>query len=412
MRIAYLINQYPKVSHTFIRREIQALERKDIRVMRISIRGWNKPLVDAEDAKEREQTRYVLKGGALPLIFAFLRMLMSRPIRMFRALALELKMSRHSERPVPVHFIYLLEACQIAQWLEQANVAHLHAHFGTNSAEVAMLVHALGGPPWSFTVHGPEEFDKPHQIGLAEKIRRASFVVAVSSYGRSQLFRYSSHDEWEKIAVVRCGLEPNYFAQSDQIFESRSLVCVGRLCEQKGQLLLIQATQRLLARGVSFQLCFAGDGELRPAIEELLRNYKLTENVRITGWINGSDIREELLNARAFVLPSFAEGLPVALMEAMALKRPVISTFIAGIPELVRSGEDGWLVPAGDVEALERAIEECLNESGSRIREKGEAARLQVVALHNINTESAKLASLFWSRHVKSASQSLADPET
>lgn len=170
MRIAYLINQYPKVSHSFIRREIQALERLGVSVMRISIRGWNEPLVDAEDAKERAQTRYVLRQGALPLIAAFLRLLISHPVKILRALALQVKMAYRSDRPLPVHLIYLIEACQIFLWIKQANITHLHAHFGTNSAEVAMLVHLLGGPPWSFTVHGPEEFDKPFSIGLAEKI--------------------------------------------------------------------------------------------------------------------------------------------------------------------------------------------------------------------------------------------------
>ena len=305
MRIAYLINQYPKVSHTFIRREIQALERNGISVTRISIRGWHEPLVDPEDAKEREQTRYVLRGGALPLMVAFFRLLLRHPIRTLRALGLEFRMARQSERSLPVHLIYLAEACQIFLWLKQANITHLHAHFGTNSAEVAMLVHMLGGPPWSFTVHGPEEFDNSYQIGLAEKIRRASFVVAISSYGRSQLLRFTSHDEWYKLFIVHCGLEPEYFVQSPQSNNSRKLICIGRLCEQKGQLLLVEAARRLVDRGALFQLTLAGDGELRTTIEELIRAYDLEKHVRITGWINGDEVRRELLAARALVLPSF-----------------------------------------------------------------------------------------------------------
>src|SRR5882757_9271915 len=178
MRIGYLINQYPKISHSFIRREIQALERQGVSVMRIAIRGWNDRLVDSDDAQEQGRTRYVLQSGALQLIFDFLRVFVIHPIRTFRALALELSIARRSQRPLPVHLVYLAEACMIFLWLKRENATHLHAHFGTNSAEVAMLVHILGGPPWSFTVHGPEEFDKAHAIGLAEKIRRAAFVVA------------------------------------------------------------------------------------------------------------------------------------------------------------------------------------------------------------------------------------------
>ncbi len=131
---------------------------------------------------------YVLKAGLIPLLVGFLRVGVAAPLRLAKALRLVWTMGRRAERPFPVHFIYLLEACQILHWLRAAASEHLHAHFGTNSAEVAMLVHELGGPPWSFTAHGlrEEEFDKAKFIGLPEKIVRARFVVAISSFGRSQ----------------------------------------------------------------------------------------------------------------------------------------------------------------------------------------------------------------------------------
>ena len=195
---------------------------------------------------------------------ASLRMLVTRPIRFAKAFALACRMGYRAERPLPVHLAYLMEACHIAFWLKAADIQHVHAHFGTNSAEVAMLVHVLGGPRWSFTVHGPKEFEKPEFIGLAEKIRRCSFVVAVSSFGRSQLYRFVEHQQWPKVKVVHCGLEPAQFAGSADIPEhSRRLVCVGRLCEQKGQLLLIEAASRLAEEGIDFELVLAGDGEMR-----------------------------------------------------------------------------------------------------------------------------------------------------
>ena len=395
MRIAYLINQYPKVSHTFIRREIQALERQGLSVTRISVRGWNEPLVDAEDAKERKQTRYVLKGGVLPLIVAFFRLLLRHPIRTLRALGLEFRMARHSERPLPVHLIYLAEACQIFFWLKQANVTHLHAHFGTNSAEVAMLVHMLGGPPWSFTVHGPEEFDRPHQIGLPEKIRRAAFVVAISSYGRSQLFRLVHHSYWPKIHVVHCGLDRQFLDHApQQPLSPRRLVCVGRICEQKGQLLLLEAVELLAAKGVDFELVLAGDGEMRADAEQFIADHQLASKVRVTGWITGDQVRTEILAARALVLPSFAEGLPVVIMEAMALQRPVISTFVAGIPELVKSGQHGWLVPAGDVEALAAAIQVCLSSGNEELVEMGQSGQRQIRLRHDAEQEAGKFIAL------------------
>ena len=216
MRIAYLVNRYPTVSHSFIRREILALERRGVEVMRIALREWKPELLDAENQLERERTRYVLREGAPALLVAVARMLLTRPVRLLQALALALRMGHRGDRPLPVHLIYLAEACHIEPWLRAAGVQHLHAHFGTNSAEVAMLVHVLGGPRWSFTIHGPKEYDNVQLIGLAEKIRRCAFVVAISSYGRSQLYRLVEHQHWPKVKVVHCGLEAAYFAAAAQ----------------------------------------------------------------------------------------------------------------------------------------------------------------------------------------------------
>jgi colanic acid/amylovoran biosynthesis glycosyltransferase len=395
MHIAYLVNQYPQVSHSFIRREILALERQGFKITRIALRGWDEPLPDKEDQLERSQTRFVLQDGALALLRAVLLIGLTRPIKLFRALALACRMGRRAERPLPVHVIYLAEACRIVGWLRLTDVQHLHAHFGTNSAEVAMLVHELGGPRWSFTVHGPEEFDKAQFIGLGEKIRRCAFVVAVSSFGRSQLFRCVDHENWNKIAVVHCGLDPKYFVDHADHSSARSLVCVGRLCEQKGQLLLLEAARLLRDRGTAFRLTFAGDGELRATIETLITTYRLEDIVQITGWLSGDGVREQLLVNRALVLPSFAEGLPVVIMEAMALGRPVISTFVAGIPELVYTGKQGWMIPAGDIDALVEAMQTCLDASPETLQRMGNSALESVSRSHNIDLEAKHLAELF-----------------
>jgi glycosyltransferase involved in cell wall biosynthesis len=305
-------------------------------------------------------------------------------------------MGWHADRPLPVHGVYLAQACQLLQWLRESGVTHLHAHFGTNPAEVAMLTHALGGPPWSFTVHGPEEFDRPVALHLGEKLRRAAFAVAVSSYGRSQLCRWVEHGHWHKLHVVHCGLDPEFLAAPTLLPPAvPRLVCVGRLCEQKGQLLLMQAAARLMQRGVDFELVLAGDGEMHGDVQALIDTLGLAGRVRITGWISGADVREQILGARALVLGSFAEGLPVAIMEAMALRRPVIATMVAGIPELVRDGEHGWLVPAGDVEALAAAMQACLQLEPDTLARMGEAARRRVLERHDVDAEAARLATLF-----------------
>jgi colanic acid/amylovoran biosynthesis glycosyltransferase len=397
MRIAYLINQYPKVSHSFIRREILALERRGFDVVRIAIRGWDGELVNEEDRAERARTRYVLQAGAPALVLAVARMMLARPVQLLRAIALAWRMSRRADRSAAIYFIYLAEACHMVPWLKAAAVAHLHAHFGTNSAAVAMLAHALGGPRWSFTIHGPEEFDKAPVMGLAEKLRRCAFVVAISSYGRSQIYRMLDQRQWGKVQVVHCGLEPSYFNDEDvrPAAAVNRLVCVGRLCEQKGQLLLIEAARSLSSDGTEFEIVLVGDGEMRPEIEAIISRFGLQDRVRITGWLGNDNVREQIAAARALVLPSFAEGLPVVLMEAMALGRPVISTFVAGIPELVQPGVNGWLVPAGDIDALARAMKTCLQTSVAELASMGAAARERVRARHDADAEAAKLARLF-----------------
>ncbi len=389
------MNSYPMTSTTFIRREILALERRGVEVLRIALRTWDGELVEKEDKAEHGRTRYVLHDGPIVLALATIRVLLARPSHFTRALVLACRMSRRADRPLYVHLIYLAEACRIEAWLRKVEIHHVHAHFGTNTAEVAMLLHVLGGPQWSFTVHGPEEFEKAPLIGLVEKVNRCAFVVAVSSYGRSQLYRRVKYEQWPKVHVVHCGLDPSFSAApASPSPAARRLICVGRLCEQKGQLLLIEAARRLAADGTDFELVLAGGGELRSEIEALIARYKLQDKVRITGWISSDEVQGQILASRAVVLPSFAEGLPVVLMEAMALQRPVITTYIAGIPELVHDGEHGWLVPAGDVEALIDAMRACLGAPVDELTRMGEAARKRALARHDVDTEAAKLEAL------------------
>ncbi|MDO9127837.1 glycosyltransferase [Methylotenera sp.] len=396
MQISYFINQYPKVSHSFIRREILALERQGFDVQRIALRGWDGDVVDIEDKRELKLTHYVLQQGVMPLLMATMRVLFTTPVSFLAGLKLAMKMGWKAERAMPYHLIYLAEACRILPWLKAHNSRHIHAHFGTNSAEVVMLAHELGGPDYSFTVHGPEEFDKPQFLGLGEKIRRSAFVVAISSFGRSQLFRWVAHSYWNKVKVVHCGLEQAFYKSWPiEVADNTRIVCVGRLCEQKGQLLLLEATKYLADKGVNFELVLAGDGEMRSDIEQLIATYHLASRVRITGWISSDQVRQEILAARALVLPSFAEGLPVVIMEAMSLCRPVLTTYVAGIPELVQHGKNGLLFEAGSVEALADAIESILTASSASLMQMGESARQQVLLRHDIDIEATKLAKLF-----------------
>jgi len=394
--VAYFVNQYPAVSHSFIRRAILALEQLGASVLRVASRGWSGDLVDPADIAERTRTHYLLQAGAGRLLASALRCFASSPLLFLRALRLAAGMARLSHRPIRVHLAYLAQACRLRELAREEGIAHVHAHFGTNSTEVAMLCAVLGGPKYSFTVHGPEEFDMPVALHLREKVEHAEFVAAISSFARSQLYRWIGHAQWPKVKVVRCGVDAG-FAQGPvpDAPDSRRLVCVGRLCEQKGQMLLLAAAR--LRRGHALELVLAGDGEMRPELERLIDAYGLRSSVRITGWVSGEQVRALLREARALILPSFAEGLPVVLMEAMALERPVITTRIAGIPELVRDGQEGWLVPAGDCQALVKAWTELLEADPSCLREMGLRARQRVMERHSTTESARRLMQLFGS---------------
>lgn len=396
MRVAYLVNQYPKTSHSFIRREIRALEEQGIQVSRFTVRRTDEPLATAEDREELGRTRAILPTGIAHHVVALLLRLVRAPVHFFRALAAAVRLGRRSDTGLLRHFIYLAEACVLVDWMEGDGAQHLHAHFGTNSAAVALLSRLLGGPPFSFTVHGPEEFDKPAAIKLGDKVQHAAFVVAISSYGRAQLCRWSRQEDWSKIHVVRCGVDDALLkAPLTAVPDTRRLACVARLSEQKGHVLLLEAASALLARGLSFELLLVGDGPMRGQLEGLIHQKGLTDRVRITGWMSGDQVRQALVAARALVLPSFAEGLPVVIMEALALGRPVVTTAIAGIPELVEAGRTGWLVPAGSVPALTAAVEAVLTSSSEQLGEMGRAGAGVVARQHDVNVEAARLADLF-----------------
>jgi colanic acid/amylovoran biosynthesis glycosyltransferase len=411
MTIAYLVNQYPKVSHSFIRREIAGVEACGIQVARFSIRSCGSELVDEVDKQELEKTRVVLEIGKVGLLLALLRVMITRPVRFMRALWLMFQVGWHSERGILRHLAYLAEACVLLGWFSSLGIAHVHAHFGTNSTTVAMLCRVLGGPPYSFTVHGPEEFDKAKAIALEEKINRAAFVVAISSFGKSQLYRWCDRQQWSKIHEIHCGVDELFLTHPPTaIPDQPRLVCIGRLCEQKGHLLLVEAASQLAAKGLLFSIILVGDGPLRLEIETLIAQLGLQDRIKITGWASNTEVQQQILDSRALVLPSFAEGLPVVVMEALALSRPVISTYVAGIPELVESGSCGWLVPPGSVEALTEAMDAALQQPVAKLEHMGKVGAFRVVQRHNAAIEARKLAALFRSNIEKSQNPAIDVP--
>ncbi|MCG8548337.1 MAG: glycosyltransferase, partial [Alphaproteobacteria bacterium] len=392
MKVGYFTNQYPAVSHTFIRREILALEELGVEIVRYALRPLSDGLTDPQDLNELERTRYILRAGAGVFVRCLVRTLLTQPLDVARTFGLAAKMGWKSDSGLLKHLFYVIEAMVLAAWCRRDRVQHLHAHFGTNSAAIAMFARIFSGIPYSFTAHGSEEFEKATVLSLDEKLRHAAFAVCVSSFGRSQLMRWVPSELWGKIRLVRCGVD-RQFLTDDRLppVEAPRLVCVGRLCVHKAQPILVAAAERLRDAGVVFEIVLVGDGPMRAEVEAAIGRAGLEDRITITGWVDSARVRNEVSAARALVLPSISENLPVVIMEAMALGRPVVSTYVAGIPELVRPGETGWLVPASDVEALADALAEALAAPIKTIAAMGTMARERVAARHDVMREAARL---------------------
>lgn len=393
LKIAYVLNTYPQPSHSFIRREVQALERLGFDVTRMAMRRSEAGLVDPQDVAEAESTEYILDQGGARLLAGLARRMLTAPRTTLKALRLAIRAGRKSEAGVLRHIIYLAEAVRVLNRCEEEGVQHIHAHFGTNATMVAYLTRTLGGPSYSFTTHGPEEFDAPRALSLGDKLDGAAFAVGVSQFGRSQLSRWAAFDTWPRLNVVHCGIEPTAFANPQPLPDGPlRLVSIGRFVEQKGQMVLVNAMARL--KDMPVHLTLVGDGDMRGDLETAIKAQGIGDKITLTGWLDEAGVNAELSAAHALVMPSFAEGLPMVVMEAMAAARPVIATYIAGTPELVLPGKTGWLVPAGDDQILAEAIGAAAASSLDHLTAMGQAGRARVLERHDVDQEAAKLAAL------------------
>lgn len=397
-QVAYLVNVYPAPSHSFIRREIAAVEALGVRVHRFSLRRGTAPLVDAADRAEAGRTQVLLASplaAGAGLLAGVLRQFLARPRRSAAASAFALRLAASGDRRFIAHLGHFALACALLPRLRRTGAAHLHVHFGSNAADVALLCRCLGGPPYSLTVHGPEEWTA--RVNLREKIAGATFVVGISGFTLGKLREAAAPADRHKLHLLRCGLDAGLIDAdvAGPPPDVARFVCVGRLCERKAQELLIAAVAQLAARGIAVELVLAGDGERRGAIEAQLRRLGLASQVRLAGWLSEAQVRREILASRALVLASLDEGLPVVLTEAMALCRPVIATRVGGTAELVQGGVNGWLVAPGSAPALAAAMAECLATPVSRLQAMGIQGRAQVASRHVAAVQAGRLATLF-----------------
>ncbi len=394
--IAYLCSEYPAISHTFIYREIESLRNAGMTVHTASIRKpSNLTVMTPAEQKEAEETLMVLSMPLPLMLSAHLHCLKKNPAGYLRMAAAGLQLLTSGPKSPLKAVAYFAEAGILLQWLHRHGITHIHEHFANPTAIVAILMKTYGGVSYSTSVHGPDIFYTVDSAMLAEKIRQAAFVRCISHYCRSQIMRISEPQAWHKLHIIRCGVDPDLYTPRPEPGNSLpNILCVGRLVPAKGQYILLKACAILKKEDLQFQLTIVGDGPDRQILEEAATSGNLNGSVTFTGALGQDKVRGYYDRADLFVLASFAEGVPVVLMEAMAKEIPVISTRITGIPELIEHEKDGLLATPGDVDDLANQIRKLLNNTQQR-RELGTSGRNKVIALYNQHTNNQDMVTLF-----------------
>lgn len=394
-RLAYLTGVYPAASHTFIQREIASLRALGSDIILTSIRKPDaSELIGPEEEAAQAETFYVLAAAKNPLrlLGAHGRLFLQAPGRWIKTLGLALRTQRPGLKGLIWQIFYFLEAGVLARHMQQNAVSHLHNHFADSSASVAMLASRLADRTFSFTLHGPTELFAPESWHLREKVAQASLVVCISHFARSQVMLFSDPAHWSKLRIVHCGVTPARYSSPPRAEKTAmKLLFVGRLAPVKGLRVLFDAFEQVRARLPDVSLTVIGDGPDRAWTHE---NAARIGGIDVLGYRSQAEVAEALGQSDVLVLPSFAEGVPVALMEAMVSHRPVIATRVGGVAELVEDGVSGYLVAPGDAEALAGAMRQ-LGEDPDLRRRMGAAGHAKVVAEFDIDKEARWLKSLF-----------------
>ncbi len=403
---AYVVSRYPLTSHAFIQREVHALRRLGVRIETFSIRRTDAAdVLSNADRDEQARTSALVPIGALRLIAIHLFAALRGPRAYVVTLRAAIGGTRGQARVWQL--FYFAEAIVLWHRCDRRKLRHLHAHLANVAADVALLAARFGrtrrpdeGWWWSFTMHGPTEFFDVEGFHLPFKVREADLVVCISDFCRSQLMAFTDADHWDKFRVVHCGADLQRFRPSpaaippgDRRERPLDLLCVGRLVPEKGQSLLLDAIALLRDRGVAVCLTIAGAGPDRATLEARADRLGVCESVRFLGAVNQDIMPEVLRDAQVFCLPSFAEGVPVVLMEAMATGLPVVTTVIAGIPELVTDQVNGLLVAPGRADLLADAVAQ-LTDGELRAR-MGQEGRRTVALAFDSQRCAGDLASLF-----------------
>ena len=364
MRVGYVVHTYPAISHAFISREVEGLRRAGADVHTLSVHRAGEEHVRSEsDRREAAGTDWILPVSPLRLAAAHLRAL-GHPMAYLKTLRFAVGQAPGGLRACLWQVFYFAEAIYVWAWARRHRLEHLHAHLAnvaTDDAWLATIFDRFADPQghwtWSFTMHGPTEFFAVRRFNLAAKVAAADCVVCISDFCRSQLMLLCPPSSWEKLVVVRCGadLERYRFRPPRPMGGSMAVLCVGRLVPRKGQAILLEVLASLAGR-MAITVTLAGSGPEEGTLRQLAERLGIASSVTFAGPVGQDELPGLFARHDVFCLPSFAEGVPVVLMEAMAVGLPVVSTPIAGVPELVEHAVSGLLVPPGRADALAQAL--------------------------------------------------------
>jgi colanic acid/amylovoran biosynthesis glycosyltransferase len=402
-RMAYLSAMHPMLSMIFIVREIDGLRKLGFDVEIASINSSDRPIekLTAVEAGQAAKTYYILGHGAKGALAAHLSTLLRRPGAYLRGWRFAARLAGLDIKALFMHAVYLTEALMLGRWMNKRALKHVHVHLGSQPSTVGLLAKHVFDIGLSITVHGADEFYDSVRQHLAEKVAEADFIVCISQFARSQLMFVSDHVHWHRLLVCRLGIDVSHFApiaytrtRADEPFE---IICVGRLAAAKGQKLLIQAVEKLHHMGRPVHLNVVGAGVNMESLQAQVKQGGLESVVTLTGPVNQDRILEHYHRADCFALPSFAEGIPVVLMEAMSMQIPCVTTHITGIPELIKNGETGLLAPPSDVDELVKQLDRLIQDPALAKR-LGEAARKKVLNDYDLAGNVEKLATIFTQR--------------
>ena len=397
LRIGYLISQFPAINHGYLFTEIRELRRGGIDVEVASVRLPDRPLgrLSVDEREEAKKIYYIKSAGIFGVLAAVVGFGLWRPVRFLQALWYALRLGVNMRRYLH-GALYFAEALLLARWMHDRNLTHVHTHF---SSTIALIAARLAPIQWSWTAHGYGELHDPSSFQLAEKIRQADFVRAISKFGRSQLMLECEPETWGKLEYSPLGIDTSRFAPRP--FRERPypirISCIGRLAPEKGQRLLLSAVKRLVEQGRELRVHFVGDGPDRPDLERQCAENELSEYVVFEGWQGQDELRSVYRSTDILVLPSLYEGIPIVLMEAMAMEIPCVAPRVTGIPELICDRLEGLLFSPSDEEDLARCVGALMDSPPLR-RKLGKMARQRVLRDWNIFINTGRLADMFLRR--------------